>query len=87
MTELPILADFLRTELRDNARRQAKLLALIDDVRAGRRETAGMTGNLYTLTLTPGGAAIENLFNETQSLRLDLETLAAAVRTRQSGPC
>lgn len=81
----PILADFLRTELRDGARRGEQLLADIDDIRTGRRETGGMTGNLYTVSLTAGGALIENLFDETQRLELDLGTLSDAVRARRSG--
>jgi len=81
----PILADFLRTELRDGARLGERLLADIDDIRTGRRETGGMTGNLYTVSLTAGGALIENLFDETQRLELDLGTLSDAVRARRSG--
>lgn len=79
MSAPPILADFLRTELRNSARRHGDLLALIDDVRSGRRESAEMTGNLYGLSLTSSGAVIENLCDDTQSLRLDLQTLADAV--------
>ncbi len=80
-TALPaVWADFLETEVRGGRKRCEALLDVVESVAAGRSETWEESGNLYGLTLSPGGARIMNLFDDrAMPLSLSLEELRMAL--------
>lgn len=75
-----LLADFLETDVRDNAHRCDQLLAGLAAARCGTPFEAH--GNLYVLSAGPDGAMIENGYDEAaQPLRLSLDALGQALTT------
>jgi uncharacterized protein YacL (UPF0231 family) len=74
-----LLAQWLESDLQESASLGRKVIAAIDKVAAGKLDDWERTGNAYTLTLTPSGAAIEPDFEDAEPLELPLAELREAV--------
>lgn len=59
-----VVAGFLESDLQDSPESAREVLQAIDDVEAGRADSWERTGNAYTLTLSPQGAAIQDEMDE-----------------------
>lgn len=58
------VAGFLESDLQGSAVSAREVLRAVDDVQAGRRESWERTGNAHTLTLSPGGAVLQDEMDE-----------------------
>lgn len=59
-----VVAGFLESDLQDSPESAQEVLKAIEDVEAGRADSWERTGNAYTLTLSPQGAALQNEMDE-----------------------
>ena len=59
-----VMAGFLESDLQDSPESAREILRAIEDVEAGRADSWERTGNAYTLTLSPQGAAIQDEMDE-----------------------
>ena len=59
-----IVAGFLESDLQDSPESAQEVLQAVKDVEAGRADSWERTGNSYTLTLSPQGAAIQDEMDE-----------------------
>jgi hypothetical protein len=74
------LASFLEGDLQGSARQGRAILRAIDRIEAGKLEGKEFTGNSYTLTLSPAGAALVNENDENaRPCELSLAELREAV--------
>jgi hypothetical protein len=75
-----LLARFLESDLQGSPSLGRKVLAAIDKIAGGHLDDWERTGNAYTLTLSPKGAAIEpELDDDAGPLHLPLAELREAV--------
>jgi hypothetical protein len=75
-----MVAGFLESDLQDSPRAAREVLRAVDDVEAGREPSWERTGNAYTLTLSPEGAAIQDERSDDGGLHtLSLPELREAV--------
>lgn len=75
-----VLAGFLESDLQDSPAASGELLSAIDRVESGREPSWERTGNAYTLTLSPKGAAVQDENAEdSKPYRLPLAALREAV--------
>jgi uncharacterized protein YacL (UPF0231 family) len=75
-----MVAGFLESDLQDSPEAAREVLRAVDDVESGRAKSWEHTGNAYTLTLSPEGAAIqEENAEDAKPHRLTLEALRQAV--------
>lgn len=58
------VAAFLESDLQDSPDSAREVLKAIEGVEAGRLDSWERTGNAYTLTLSPQGAALQNEMDE-----------------------
>jgi hypothetical protein len=61
-----LVAAYLEQDVQGCSSTAVELIRHIDDVAAGRSATWEGTGNAFQLSLTPGGARIECLWDETE---------------------
>lgn len=59
-----LVAAFLESDLQDSPESAREVLQAIEDVEAGRTLSWERTGNAYTLTLSPQGAALQDEMDE-----------------------
>jgi uncharacterized protein YacL (UPF0231 family) len=59
-----VVAAFLESDLQDSLESAREVLQAIEDVEAGRTISWERTGNAYTLTLSPQGAALQDEMEE-----------------------
>lgn len=74
------LAGFLESDLQGSGKQGRAILRAIDRIEAGKLDGREITGNSYTLTLSPGGASLVNENDETaKPCHLSLADLREAV--------
>jgi len=74
------LAGFLESDLQGSGKQGRAILRAIDSIEAGKLAGREITGNSYTLTLSPSGASLVNENDENAKPRhLSLTELRAAV--------
>jgi hypothetical protein len=74
------LAGFLESDLQGSGKQGRSILRAIDRIEAGKLDGREITGNSYTLTLSPSGASLVNENDETaKPYHLSLADLRAAV--------
>ena len=59
-----LVAGFLESDLQDSPESAREVLQAIDDIETGRTDSWERTGNAYTLTLSPQGAALQDEMDE-----------------------
>ncbi len=75
-----VLAGFLESDLQDSPAAAREILKAIDEVESGGTASWRRTGNAYTLTVLPEGAAIEDeMDDEAEPYRLSLSEIRGAV--------
>ena len=75
-----LAAGFLESDLQDSPAAAHEVLRALDNVESGREPSWERTGNAYTLTLSPAGAAIQDENAETSKPRpFSLAALREAV--------
>ena len=74
------LAGFLESDLQGSGKQGRAILRAIDRIEAGKLDGREITGNSYTLTLSPAGASLVNENDETaKPYQLSLGELKAAI--------
>ncbi|HTG36125.1 MAG TPA: YacL family protein [Thermoanaerobaculia bacterium] len=75
-----LVAGFLESDLQDSPAAAREVLRALDHVESGREPSWERTGNAYTLTLSPKGAAVQDENAEdSKPYRLPLAALREAV--------
>jgi hypothetical protein len=75
-----LLARFLESDVQGSVVTAYDILGMLDRVESGETERWEGTGNAHTLTLTPGGALIQDeLAEDTEALHLPLADLREAL--------
>jgi uncharacterized protein YacL (UPF0231 family) len=78
-----LLARFLESDVQGSVITAFDILGMLDRVESGETDRWEGTGNAYTLTLTPGGAWIQDeqdeLADDTEALHLPLSDLREAL--------
>jgi uncharacterized protein YacL (UPF0231 family) len=74
------LASFLESDLQGSSKQGHAILHAIDGIEAGKLKGREITGNSFTLTLSPAGASLVNENDESaEPYELSLAELKAAV--------
>ena len=74
------LAGFLESDLQGSGKQGRAILRAIDRIEAGKLDGREITGNSYTLTLSPAGASLINENDEkAKPYRLSLAELKKAI--------
>ena len=76
----PVVADFLFTDVRENPAYCDELLSLVQHARHGETGLEAV-GNVYALILSPAGARLENIHDETApAAKIGLDELQALLQ-------
>ncbi len=74
------LASFLESDLQGSSQQSRAILHAIDGIEAGKHQSREITGNSFTLTLSPAGASLINENDENaKPYELSLAELKTAV--------
>jgi len=74
------VAGFLEGDLQDSPESAREVLRALEDVEAGRADSWERTGNAHTLTLSPGGAVLQDeMDEEAEPVSLSLSEIREAV--------
>ncbi|HEV2856391.1 MAG TPA: YacL family protein [Thermoanaerobaculia bacterium] len=74
------VAGFLESDLQGSAASAREVLGALNDIEAGSVQSWERTGNAYTLTLSPGGAVLQDeMDEEAKPSRISLSEIRKAV--------